>query len=104
MVGKGNEYADEGSLYYERTYFQHRIGPKNRPYVCPKATCGKPCPVCDEFDELNKQDADWDDIKHLKPKERQLFVAKEVGDTEWKVWDVSNFVFGERLDAEPKPR
>lgn len=102
VVGEGNRYADKGQLHFERTYWVHRIGPKNASYVCPKKTCGKPCPVCDEFEEMQRAGADWDDFKHLKAKERQLYVAKEDGDEEWKVWDVSTFVFGEKLDAELK--
>lgn len=100
VVGKGNPYAEPGSRHYERTYYIHRnVGVDENSYVCPKKTFGKPCPVCEDFDKLRKTE-DWDDVKEMKPKQRQLFVAKELGEDDWHVWDVSTFLFGEQLDYE----
>ena len=103
-VGKGNPYADEGSLHYERTYFVHRgIGPNQDSYVCLKKTCGKPCPVCDHRAKMEQNPkSDEDEIKQLFPKERQLFNVIDLSNEEdgVQLWDNSFHLFGKLLDAE----
>ena len=102
-VGKGNPWADEGMLYYERTYWRHtRIGAEQNSYVCLAKTAGKKCPICDYITKLRKDpNADEDMIKALAPKERQLFNIIDVDnpDKGIQVWDISNFLFGVTLDA-----
>jgi len=105
-VGKGNPYADEGELHYERTYYVHRgIGVDSTSYICLNKTCGEACPICEFRAKLMKDpDADEDLIRDLAPKERQLF---NVIDTKEKnkgvqIWDMSFHLFGKRLDAEIK--
>ncbi|MHC1623172.1 MAG: hypothetical protein ACXQTR_01110 [Candidatus Methanospirareceae archaeon] len=97
-VGEGNEYAEKGEWYYERTYFAHRgVGVDNASYVCPAKTCGQPCPICKE---INRPDCDEELAKALKPKERQLFLIYDHDDAAKGVqlWDVSHFLFGNLLD------
>lgn len=108
VAGKGNPFADEGCLHYERTYYVHsRIGPNEVSVVCPKDTAdadGKtgPCPVC-ELQRKLKLDPDADEklVKSLWPKERQLFQVIDLDnpDEGIQLWDVSYHLFGKMLDA-----
>ncbi len=103
-VGEGNRFADEGSQYYERTYWVHRgIGPDNNSYVCPAKTAGKKCPICDARAKLAKRpDADEDVITGLAPKERQLWNVFDHNEPDKgvQIWEVSHHNFGKRLDTE----
>lgn len=103
-AGEGNKWADPGDMYYERTFWIHRgIGPNNDSYVCPNKTAGKPCPICEYRNELQRDgDADEGLIKDLAPKERQLFnvLDREEPDKGVQVWDMSFHLFGKLLDAE----
>jgi len=103
-VGEGNPYADKGEIYYERTYFVHRfIGIDQTSYVCPKKTCGEPCPICDFRSKLMKDpDANEKLIKDLAPKERQLFNVIDTKDKNKgvQIWDISHYLFGKKLDTE----
>jgi hypothetical protein len=108
VAGKGNPFADEGCLHYERTYYVHsRIGPNEVSVVCPKDTAdttGKtgPCPVC-ELQRKLKLDPDADEklVKSLWPKERQLFQVIDLDNPSEgiQLWDVSYHLFGKLLDA-----
>jgi len=103
-VGSGNKYADEGMLYFERTYYVHRnIGAENGWYVCPKKTAGKRCPIC-EFIAKHWDDEDFeqDNLKNMTASQRQLFNVVDVKDPDRKVqiWDISHHFFGKLLDAK----
>ena len=103
-VGKGNPVAEEGKLYYERTFFVHRgIGPNSDTYVCPAKTAKKQCPICEHRAKL-AQDPDADEklVKDLAPKERQLFLIYDHADADRGVqlWDVSFHIFGKHLDKK----
>ena len=67
-------YAQDDT-WFERTYYIHRfIGVDNTTVVCPKATLGRPCPICDYRNSLDKNDPEeLKQINSLYPKERQLF-------------------------------
>lgn len=103
-VGKGNPWADEGQMHYERTFFvHHRVGPDESSYVCPAKTSGKPCPVCEgRQKEARKPNGDDELVKSLKPKERQLFLVYNHAEKDkgLQLMDVSTFNFGARLDKE----
>jgi hypothetical protein len=104
VAGKGNPFADEGQLYFERTYWVHRgVGADENTYVCPKKTSGGKCPICDHRAKLAMDsDSDEDMMKRLAPKERQLWNVFDNGDPDKgvQVWDVSHHLFGKRLDTE----
>lgn len=113
VVGKGNPFADEGELHYERTYFTHRgVGANNETYVCLNKTFKKKCFICEYRAKLSVDDADNEmsekEIKKmvddLRPKERQLFNIIDNDDREKgiQVWDVSYFLFGKALDEHIK--
>ena len=92
----------KGEVWYERTYLAHRnIGPEEKAIVCPR-TVGKRCPICEEYQRLNKDpDADEDMVKGLKAKERELFnVVMKDGDGAIMVMDISVHLFGLLLEQE----
>jgi len=102
-VGKGNPYADEGTLHYERTYWVHRgVGADEDTYVCPAKTAKKPCPICEYRAKLERDsNADEELIRALAPKERQLFNVVDLAaqDRGVQIWDNSYHLFGKLLDS-----
>lgn len=104
VAGKGNPWAEEGCIHWERTYFAHRgIGANQETYLCPRATAKKPCPVCEYRAKLRSEGNDDDEqtIKDLAEKQRQLFNIidlKNPGEG-IQLWDMSYHCFGRALDA-----
>lgn len=103
-AGKGNKFADEGALYYERTYYTHRgIGADSSMFACPRMNAKLPCPICEHRARLMQKadDSNEDLIKDLGPKERQLFWVKNLKepDKKFQLWDISFHLFGKLLDA-----
>lgn len=105
-VGKGNPYAEEGSLYFERTFWVHRgIGATEESYVCLAKTAKQKCPICEYRAKLAKDPtADEKVVADLAPKERQLWNVLDLDDLDGgvKIWDISFHLFGKRLDEEIK--
>jgi len=101
-VGKGNPHAEEGKVYFERTYWVHpRIGADENSYVCLAKTCGEKCPVCEHRAKLTKDpDSDEDEIKALAPKERQLWNVIDADNRAAgiQLFDISFHLFGKLLD------
>lgn len=107
VVGKGNKFADEGNLHFERTFYTHRgIGPGGKDtYVCNQQTFGKKCPICDFVGvQRRNPSANPTALKELAPKERQLFLVMDHAEKEkgWQLWDISYHLFGKLLDAKIK--
>lgn len=105
LVGEGNPYAEPGEMFYERTFHTHRgVGPNNDTFCCLSRTAGKRCPICEHRSQLEREGADKDTIKNLRPKERQLYILKDLEDAErgYQIWDVSFYLFGECLDKRLK--
>lgn len=94
--------VEKGELWHTRRYFVHRnVGADEQSYICPKATLGKPCPICEYAAAQRKRGADKEELKELKPKARDLFNVVDLDDGgKFKVWDVSSFLFGEKLQKE----
>lgn len=103
VVGKGNPYAEEGDLHFERTYYVHRgIGADENSYACPRKNANKPCPICEDRAKLAKDpDTDPDLLKSLKPADRQLWLVEDLNEKDKGVqlWDVAHFNFGKQLEA-----
>jgi hypothetical protein len=103
-VGKGNPWADEGALHWERTYHVHRnVGANNEMRVCPRMTAKGRCPICEHRAKLLKKNDEGNEdlIKDLSPKERQLFnvINLKEPDKGVQLWDFSYHLFGKALDA-----
>jgi hypothetical protein len=98
----GNPFFEEGELGFERTYFIHRdIGPNKDWHLCAAKTLNKPCPICEYRAKLAKDpNADEDTIKELGPKERQVFIVRDLGEDEMHLFEVSHHLFGKQLDAK----
>jgi hypothetical protein len=110
IAGKGNPFANEGEPYFERTFYTHRsVGVNKDSYICLAKTFKKKCPVCEHISSLRAQLAkDSSDsqleqlIKDLAPKERQLWAVRDhaAPDEPFVLWEVSNFLFGKKLDEK----
>lgn len=105
-VGKGNPWADEGEVHFERTFWVHRrIGIDPSTYVCPRKTAGQRCPICEDVDrKRDDESVDADSLKALLPKERQLWIVRDVeeGEDSYSLWDYSYHLFGKQLDNRIK--
>ena len=101
VAGKGNPRAESGELYFERTFFVHQgIGPNQDWHLCPARTFKKPCPVCEHRAKMSADpNADEALIKSLAPKERQLWLVKDLmNDPDGvQLWEVSYHLFGKQL-------
>jgi len=101
-IGKGNPNADEGSFYWERTFFAHRnIGVNNEMVVCPARTNKKPCPICEHMAKLQKDpEADEAIVKALSPSRRMLLNVRDMkkDSDKVKLWHISHWYFGKAID------
>jgi hypothetical protein len=99
-----DDQLQPGYLWHSRRYFTHRgVGAEENSYICPAKTWGKPCPICDYAKQRrNSGEADKDELALLRPKERQLFNVIDLDADPKKIllWDVSYFLFGDKLDKE----
>jgi len=99
----GNPYFEKGELAFERTFFVHRdVGPNADWHLCAAKTLGQPCPIC-EFRAKQARDpnADEEVLKELAPKERQLWIVKDLSDPDQLyLWEYSYHLFGKQLDAK----
>jgi len=103
-AGKGNESAQPGATHWERTYYSHnRVGANGDAYLCPRRNSNKKCPICEYRSRLQSKGDDGDEklIQDLAPKQRQLFIVKDLKDPEkeFQLWDISFHLFGKTLDA-----
>lgn len=103
VTGKGNPYADEGTLHWERTYWAHRgVGANQETILCPRLTFHQPCPICEYRSKLMKEGTDNEELlRSLAPKQRQLFniIDRKAKDKGVQIWDISYHMFGKLLDA-----
>ena len=105
LAGKGNPNAEAGELHFERTFYVYKdIGGgevKKSWYCCPKATFGQPDPIAEWMNQAGP-DVDQALKDSLKPKKRQLFLVWLIEEQKLKLWDVSYYLFGEKLDSRIK--
>ena len=92
------------TAWYKRPYRLHRnVGVANEGYVCPTSV-GKRCPICEHRARRVKENADRDELKELKPSQRNLYIVvpKDNKNYEEKphIWDISQYLFQEMLNAE----
>ncbi len=98
------EIATPGELWYKRPFKVHRnIGAENDTVVC-LSSFGKRCPICEYLAKRRKEGADMDEIKALRPSQRNLYVVIPVGvkgmDEKPHIWDVSQYLFQNLLNEE----
>lgn len=97
----------KGDIWYKRPFGVHRnigSGEKKTTVICPQATFGKKCPICEHRIKIMKEGAPKDEFKLLYPSIRNLYYLIPIGskDMEEKIviWDSSNFLFQELLEEE----
>lgn len=95
--------AKIGSLWYERTYWIHfALGVEEQMVICPK-TIGQPCPVDEDQAHMRKDpNANEDEVKALRAKERQLFNVIDLDSPEKgiQLFECSYHLFGKLLEQE----
>jgi len=104
VAGEGNEFAQPGAIHWERTYYAHkRVGANGDAYLCPRRNANKKCPICEYRSKLQAKGDDQDEklIQDLAPKQRQLFIVKNLKDPERgnQLFDISFHLFGKTLDT-----
>src|SRR3990167_432590 len=108
IVGKGNAHADEGWLFYERTFFIYSrcIGPNEESVVALAKTFNQRDPIAEYRSKLQEEGADKDALKPFNPKERQLFNVLDLENPKEgvKIFDYSNFGFGDLLDERVRAK
>ena len=102
-AGEGNKWAEQGVLYYERTFFIHRgVGANDESFICPRMTAKSPCPICEHRAKLMKDSNEDNEelIKDLAPKERQIFNVIDLKnpDKGVQLFHSSYHTFGKELD------
>ncbi len=102
-ANQDNENGKEGNPWYKHPIYIHRnVGAENKSIVCPK-TIGKKCPLCEERARQFAEGMDKDDVVP-KASLRNLYVVIPIGhddyDEDFHIWDISNFLFQDKLDDE----
>jgi hypothetical protein len=94
-----------GDLIDSRTIWVHGfVGAEEKAYVCLKSV-GKACPLCEAQIALSKNtNADPEEAKNLKAKERQVFNVIDLGEKNGPVqlWEFSYHLFGKKLEEEQR--
>lgn len=98
------EIAVPGELWYKRPFKVHRnIGAENDTVVC-LTSFGKRCPICEYLGKRRKEGADQEEIKALRPSQRNLYCIIPIGvkgsEEEPHIWDVSQYLFQNLLNEE----
>jgi hypothetical protein len=98
------EIAIPGELWYKRPFKTHRnIGASKDSYICP-TSIGKKCPICEYRAKRKEAGASKEELDALNAKTRNLYVVKIIGhkdfDETFMVWDISQFLFQEKLNEE----
>lgn len=103
VVKVENEFVDEGTLHYERTFYAYRnVGVEEKSYICSSKTFGKADYIQEwKAREAKRDEVDSETLKSFNPKERQLFLIYDHGDAEkgLQLWEFSYFCFGQLLDS-----
>ncbi|MDD3970466.1 MAG: hypothetical protein PHC31_00975 [Clostridia bacterium] len=98
------EIAIPGELWYKRPFKVHRnIGAENDTVVC-LTSFSQRCPICEYLAKRRKEGADLEEIKTLRPSQRNLYCVIPIGvkgaDEKPHVWDVSQYLFQNLLNEE----
>ena len=91
-----------GELWYRRPMKVHwGVGPDEKARLCP-TMIGQRCPICEYAVEHRKAgDLSEDELKDLKPKDRDLFlICDPANPDELKTWEISFHIFTKMLNRE----
>ena len=92
-----------GETWYTRPFQIHRdMGVNKARVICPRSF-GLACPVCELANKLSRDpDADKDVLKALWPSERAIYnvICLDEKEPTVKVFDVSRFLFGEKMERK----
>lgn len=106
IAGKHNKFTDKGDPAAECTFFIHYgVLPGNGSHICLQKTYGKACPTCERQSKMKDDDPNAKElIKKLYPKERQLFLVRDLENDpkQLRIWEISPFNFGDFLDSTLK--
>jgi hypothetical protein len=95
------------SNYLVDIYVHQNIGPNEDTYICLAKSYNRPCPICEERNELRRTSGDQDEIKSLRPKRRVIYAIWD-RDNETKgiqVWEVAHwFMEANLLPLAKRPR
>lgn len=98
-----DQIALMGDLWYKLPFKVHRnIGASNETVVCPKSF-GKKCPICEYREKRFKEGAEKEETDALRASMRNLYaviVINSKGERKVQVWDISQFLFQNLLNAE----
>lgn len=97
---KTNKHPDLriGDADYGLSIFVHRnIGVNKDSYVCLAKTYGNPCPICEEYERLRNEDADEEELRAIKAKQRVLYNVLSHSDGKLKIFEQSHFLFEKEL-------
>lgn len=91
-----------GDLWYKRPFRVHRnIGADDKTVICLQSV-GKKCPICEWVSDQRKKGAEWDDIKDVAARDRNLYVVIPLDNDDYDevphVWDMSQFLFQNELN------
>lgn len=93
-----------GSLWYKRPFKIHRsVGADNDSFIC-LTSIKKKCPICEFVTKKRKEGADWDEIKTIAAKDRNLYAVLPINskdhDEVIHVWDMAQFLFQDELQDQ----
>ena len=102
MVDSRNnpDSTDNGSEWYKRRWWQHRVGPNDVTVACLFKNFGKVCPACEMAKQLRSEGADEETVKKLYARERELYNVYDGVDKKAKLLDISTHLFGKKLLKE----
>lgn len=110
IAGKYNPAFKEGTVATNCYIPVHRnIGPAEEHFICParRHQGEKPCPICEAFQRMRQQGGDWDSIKGMKYKDRELWfmhILEQQDQRNLFVWDESVALFGDAFRAKVRRR
>ncbi len=94
---------DEDEIWhYKLDVWVHRfIGFAEGDYVCLRKNFNKPCPICEDYDFLKKENnVDEDVLQNLKPSRRVLYNVYDCEEEEMYLFSTSHYLFEKELIDE----
>jgi hypothetical protein len=101
---EANNVAIEGTEWWRRPFLVHKnVGTANETLVC-RRSAGKKCPICEFVAEERKKGTDWDELREVAAKKRELYIVVPLNieglKKEPMIYDDSTHLFWKVLDKE----